>query len=191
MSLSFVRDLLARTSRLVDRVALWGAYLAAAGIFFIAALVTVSSLRRYLLNSPIPETEELGGLLFLATTFLALPYGLSRGRHVRLELLWRFLPAPWRNAFSLLGYLLAIVALAMLIRVTWVTAISSWEMGNRSVMTEIVLWPWRMLMPLSLGVMLAAMVLRFVGLGIRVARGEIEDSYAPYSPSAEDGRGPP
>ncbi len=166
---SSVRVAVNRLSAWVDCLARWCAYASAAGIFVIAALLTISTLKRYIFLTPIPETEELGGLLFMATTFLALAHGLTQDRHVRLELLWRFLPGRWQDAASLVGYLLMMIALAVLISETWTTAVGSYMARNRSVMTEILLWPWRMVMPATLAVVLAATAVRFVALGFAVA----------------------
>ena len=166
---SSIRVAVVRLSAWVDRVARWCAYTSAAGIFVIAALLTISTLKRYVFLTPIPETEELGGLLFMATTFLALAHGLTRDRHVRLELLWRYLPGRWQDAASMVGYLLMMIALAVLITVTWNTAIGSYVAQSRSVMTEILLWPWRMIIPATLTLMLAATAVRFVALGLAFA----------------------
>lgn len=166
---SSVRVAVDRLSTWVDCVARWCAYASAVGIFTIAALLTISTLKRYIFLTPIPETEELGGLLFMATTFLALAHGLARDRHVRLELLWRYLPGRWQDAASMVGYLLMMIALAVLISVTWTTAVGSYAAQSRSVMTEILLWPWRMIIPATLTVMLMATAVRFVALGFAIA----------------------
>jgi len=134
----------------------------------IAALLTISSLKRYIFLTPIPETEELGGLMFMATTFLAIAYGLTQERHVRLELLWHYLPGRWQDAASLVAYLLLMVALGVLVSSTWNNAIGSYEAQNRTVMTEILLWPWRMIIPTTLAVVLAAAAVRFVALGLSI-----------------------
>ena len=176
MSLSAMREAVARASAWVDLVARWCAYVSAAGIFCIAALLTVSSLKRYIFLTPIQETEELGGLLFMATTFLALAYGLARDRHVRLELLWRHLPGRWQDVASLVGYALVMVAIVVLIAETWKTTMSSYAGQNRSVMTELLLWPWRLVMPASMSIVLAAAFMRFAALGLRVMDGGERDS---------------
>ncbi len=172
MTLTSLRETVGRLARWADCLARWCAYASAIGIFFIAALLTVSSLKRYIFLTPIQETEELGGLLFMATTFLAIAYGLSQDRHVRLELLWRFLPARWQEQCSLLGYVLVMIALVVLVMETWHTGLGSYAMQNRSVMTELLLWPWRMIMPAALAVVLAVCTLRFLDLVLAMLCGE-------------------
>ncbi|MDA1091103.1 MAG: TRAP transporter small permease subunit [Proteobacteria bacterium] len=158
----------ARLSAWVDRLARWCAYASAAGIFAIAALLTISSLKRYVFLTPIPETEELGGLMFMASTFLAIAYGLTQDRHVRLVLLWNYLPGRWRDAASLVGYLLLMASLGVLISLTWTNAIGSYEEQNRTVMTEILLWPWRMIIPTTLAVVWVAAAVRFSALSLSI-----------------------
>ena len=176
MNLTATQRAVARVSTWVEWIARGCAYASAAGIFAIAALLTVSSLKRYIFLTPIQETEELGGLLFLATTFLALAHGLAKDRHVRLELLWRYLPSRWQDTFSIIGYLLIIFALVVLIRETWSTSMGSYAAQNRSVMTDILLWPWRLIMPATLSVVLAVAALRCLELGLVIAAGGREPS---------------
>jgi TRAP-type C4-dicarboxylate transport system permease small subunit len=145
------------------------AYLSALGVLSIVVLLVASSLMRYVLGAPIPITEELAALLFLATAFLSLTYGFTERRHVRLELLWNLLPSPWREAAELLGLVLAVVALGFLINVTWSLGMYSYQSAGRSEMTEILLWPWRVLMPACLGLFLVAVVLRLLMQSITLA----------------------
>jgi|TARA_B100001964_G_C14091273_1_gene534904 TRAP-type C4-dicarboxylate transport system permease small subunit len=137
----------------------WGAYISAIGIFFIVLLLVGSSLKRYLFQQPIHVTEELGGLLFLATTFFGLTYGFVRNRHVRLELFWRKIPSPWNKISESIGYVLCIGALVILVRETWLLTIFSFDIQGKSVMTELLLWPWRLIIPT---------ILAFLGLAIFV-----------------------
>ena len=153
-------------------IALWCAYAAAGGIFLIVALLVTSSTKRYLFQEPIHVTEELGGLLFLGTTFCGLTFGFVRNRHVRLELLWRYLPYPWRQLLEVLGYVLCILALLMLVHQTWAMTAFSFELQARSVMTEILLWPWRLLMPAMLSLLVLAIAVRAMVTVLRVAVGE-------------------
>lgn len=150
----------ARAEHIVARIAELCAGAAALGIFGIVILLTASSLKRYLLNSPISVTEELGGLMFMATTFLALAWGFVQGRHVRLELLWRVLPPKLAGVLEVVGLVAAIIGLGILVIETWNATLLSYDLQGRSVMTELLLWPWRLIMPLTLLLLIVAIVLR-------------------------------
>jgi len=147
------------------------AWIAAGGIFAIVALLVASSAKRYLLAQPIHVTAELAGLLFLASTFLGLTYCFVLDRHVRLELLWRHLPYPWRSLFEVAGYALSALALILLVRQTWVLTVFSYERQGRSVMAELLLWPWRLLLPATLTLLLGAIVTRAAIIVLRVIIG--------------------
>jgi TRAP-type C4-dicarboxylate transport system permease small subunit len=153
---------------LVAGVARWLAYASAAGTFLIVALLVTSSMKRYLFQQPIHVTEELGGLLFLGTTFFGLVYGFTQNRHVRLELFWRLLPHPWQELMEVLGYVLCIAALALLIQQTWATTVFSYEIQGRSVMTEILLWPWRLIIPAVLLLLAIAIFARSLVVVLRL-----------------------
>ena len=162
-------------------IALWCAYAAAVGIFLIVALLVTSSTKRYLFQEPIHVTEELGGLLFLGTTFFGITYGFVSNRHVRLELLWRYLPFPWRHVLEILGYVLCLLALVLLIYQTWAMTAFSYELQGRSVMTELLLWPWRLIMPAMLSLLLATIVARALVIALRLASGEPPPGHTPAS----------
>jgi len=151
----------------------WAARLAACGILAIVILLVLSSLQRYVAGSPIPITEELAGLLFLASAFLSLAYGFTENRHVRLELLWNLLRSPWREAAELAGLILAVVALVALIIVTFELGVDSFDGGHLSEMTEILLWPWRMVMSFGLGLLLIAVIVRIGRQGLELASGTL------------------
>jgi len=154
----------------------WLAYASAAGILLIVVLLVTSSLKRYLFQQPIHVTEELGGLLFLGTTFCGLVYGFTQNRHVRLELFWRLLPHPWRELMEVLGYVLCLVALGVIIKQTWATTVFSYEIQGRSVMTEILLWPWRLLIPAVLLLLALAVFSRSVVIVLKLVDTAVSDN---------------
>lgn len=171
--------LTSRAEHVVGRIAEVCAGAAALGIFGIVVLLTASSLKRYLFHSPISVTEELGGLMFMATTFLSLAWGFIQGRHVRLELLWRVLPPKAAGTFEIIGLVAAIIGLGILANETWLATLLSYDLQGRSVMTELLLWPWRLIMPLTLLLLIAAIALRCV----RIALGG-------FQPPDEEHKGP-
>lgn len=178
-----MRNVVELLERVATSLADAAAKVAAFGVLTIVALLVTSSLQRYVAGAPIPITEELAGLLFLGSAFLSLGYGFTENGHVRLELLWRLLRSPWREIAEMVGFALAIVALVGLILITWQIGAESYHAGNRSEMTEIVLWPWRMLMPLGLGLFLLVLALRLVSKVLALVGGA-----GALAPSEEDPR---
>jgi TRAP-type C4-dicarboxylate transport system permease small subunit len=157
------------------RLAAWVAALAVAAI---TGLLVVSSIKRYLFSNPIPETEELTSLLFLAMGLLAIPYGLARNRHVRIELAWQRFPIRWRSGLEALGLAIGALAVALLVRETWQSTLFGYDIGARTDMNEIRIWPWQAMLPFGLGLFAAALTARALVLALRLATGRIDEERA-------------
>ena len=165
-------DFVRRLERAAAALATLLGWLAALAVLAIAALLVVSSLKRYLFVSPVPATEELGSLLFLALGLLSLAYGFVNQRHVRVDIIWRRFPGRTRRALEAAGLLLAVPAIIILVRETWDVAVFSFEIGARSDMSEINLWPWRLVLPLGLGALGLVILLRAVTIVLALIAGQ-------------------
>jgi len=165
------QEVVRRLERAAAALATGFGWLAALAVLAIAVLLVVSSIKRYLFASPVPETEELGSLLFLALGLLSLAYGFVNGRHVRVDIVWRRFPVRAGRFLEAAGLLLAVPALAILVRETWDVAVFSFEIGARSDMSEINLWPWRMVLPLGLGMLGIVVLLRAAAILLALATG--------------------
>jgi TRAP-type C4-dicarboxylate transport system permease small subunit len=151
--------------------ALYGAALFGAcfSMLAIAALVFVQVLARVLdwivqlLGMPrfgfiIPSLAEIGGFLFVAASFLALPAALRSAGHVRVTLVLRFL-SP--TADKVLTALVLLVALGLTIFAAWalgLQALASFQRGSVSYgIIAIPLWLPQAVM--SLGVVIFAVAI--------------------------------
>ena len=83
--------------------------LGAAGIVVILmGLVTADVTGRYLFNSPVPMTYEVGAFMLVFIVFMGLAYSQRQGAHIRVEFLTlRLSPKP-RGILDLLSYTLGI-----------------------------------------------------------------------------------
>lgn len=158
--------MLSAANRAVEAVCRFGLVLGAAATAIIFALLAGSSIQRYLVGSPVPYTEELAGLLFVVTSLAAVPYGVVTGQHIRLLLAWRKLPQPLASWLALAGDLLGVAVLWVLIRQMIAFAEYSREVGSRTEIAELLLWPWMYFMPAALGLLALAMLFRAL---VRVA----------------------
>jgi TRAP-type C4-dicarboxylate transport system permease small subunit len=125
--------------------ALYGAALfgACLSMVVIATLVLLQVLARVLdwfvqlLGMPrfgfiIPSLAEIGGFLFVASAFLALPAALRAAGHVRVTLILRFLSPTADKALTFLALL---VALGLTVFAAWalgVQAVASFQRGSVS-----------------------------------------------------------
>lgn len=148
------------TSALAARLLASLAALAVAGI---VVILVFSSLQRYLLDRPVPATEELAAYLFVACAFLSMMDGLVNGRHIRLLPVWRNMPAKLQGWALIAGHLLAITILLLPVRETFNFAWQSYQFGARSYVANLLEWPWMMIIPFSLATLAVAIFARMLG----------------------------
>lgn len=151
------------------RVSLWAGAGATLGIL---TLLVGSSMLRYVLGTPLAMTEELAGLLFVATAFCAVPYAMLAGRQIRLLVLVRHLPAPLVAWASVVGDLLGAFLLLVIVVQQVRFAEYSRAVGARTDVGEILLWPWMLLMPAMLALLALALTLRCVQRATLALRGQ-------------------
>lgn len=161
--------LLDRLDRAVERVALWCVYAGCVAVVGILVLLAGSSIKRYVLGTPIPVTEELAALFFVAVSFCSMPYGFCARRQIRVLVLWRRLPERLSAWAAVAGDLVAIAILVVLIQSLWAFTQFSLEVGAVSEVADIPLWPWMALMTAMLGLLGLALVTR-IAVHIRDAR---------------------
>lgn len=166
--------MLASADRAVSALCQLSLFVGAGASFGIFVLLVGSSFRRYLLGTPIAVTEELAALLFVATSFCSIPYGLMAGRHIRLQVLGDRLPLRLAAWASVVGDFLGAGVLAIVVIQLVAFARYSQEVGARTDVSELLLWPWMMVMPSMLGLVAIALVLRAVQRGVCAARGQFE-----------------
>jgi TRAP-type C4-dicarboxylate transport system permease small subunit len=147
-------------NRLVEGICRFGLVLGAGATALIFALLAGSSIRRYVIGSPLAYTEELAGLLFVVTSLAAVPYGVVSGQHIRLLLAWRKLPQPLASWMAVAGDLLGVAVLWVLVRQMVAFAEYSREAGSRTEISELLLWPWMYFMPAALALLAVAMLFR-------------------------------
>jgi TRAP-type C4-dicarboxylate transport system permease small subunit len=128
----------------------------------IVLLLIVSSTQRYIFGRPIAVTEELGSLLFVIVAFMAASESFLTNRQIRTEVIWQLLSERWRGAALIAGHLGSAAVLAIFAWKTWQFAFFSFELGSRSLLTEILLWPFMMVIPVSLATLVVAIIARSI-----------------------------
>ena len=128
----------------------------------IVVLLIVSSTQRYVIGRPIAVTEELGSLLFVIVAFMASSESFLTNRQIRTEVIWQLLPERLRGAALVAGHLGSAAVLAFFAWKTWHFALFSYELGSRSLLTEILLWPFMIVIPVSLAILVLSIVVRSI-----------------------------
>lgn len=136
-------------TKTVDRLCHGLFLVGVAGGILMTITVFVSTLLRYLFDHPLHFSNELAGLLFFSLTFLTLPHVLNSGRHIRIDLVTRTLSARTARLAETLAGLVLILFSAIVIYESWDFMVFSREIGARSDISGLLLWPWMALMPLS------------------------------------------
>jgi len=82
-------------------------YLPACLLFLLMLLILVEVLTRYILHSPLGVSDEMGGYILVAITFIGLAYTWKEDGHVRIELLIGRLPNKVKKRIRLITLILA------------------------------------------------------------------------------------
>lgn len=87
-------------------------------------VVSLQVLLRYAVNSSLGFADEMSRLTFVWSIFLGIPLGIRLGAHIGMELLSSRLPAKVRD---ILARVMAAVAAAMMILITWQSAVVAFD----------------------------------------------------------------
>lgn len=120
------------------------------GGVFMTGLVLVSTLMRYLAGSPIGFSDELSGLLFLSLSFLSLPHVLNTSQHIRIDMLVRTFSPRLAVAADIFANAIFVAFAGIFAYEAWDFMVFSLQIGSRSEISGVLLWPWMALMPLSM-----------------------------------------
>ena len=161
--------MLDRTDRLLRRLATMLIFLAAFAAAAITVLVILSATMRYVVRTPFRFTEELVGLLFLASSMLSLPYVAAHRQTIRVAILLRFLPERLRILGDLFDAIVVFAFSVWFTRATLDYCLFAADLETRSEQADILLWPWITLMPFC---SLLIAVITLVQILLRLTRPE-------------------
>ena len=110
-------------------------------VFLYMFLVAVNITGRYLLNSPVNGTLEIGQLVLAAVIFFGLGYSQMKDSHIRVTAVLKILPARLQEIFET-----AILALGFLVMIlmAWKAfpfALESFEMREVHMSVDVPIWP--------------------------------------------------
>ena len=87
---------------LLDRLARASGAAAAASLAAIACIIAAQIVAR-LMGQQIPAADDFAGWAMAASAFLALPYALRNGDHIRVTLIAQMLPKSWQHGLDVLS----------------------------------------------------------------------------------------
>ncbi|MBF9036203.1 TRAP transporter small permease subunit [Rhodobacterales bacterium HKCCE2091] len=107
----------------------------------------------------IPSLAEIGGFLFAAAAFLALPATLRAAGHVRVAMLRKALPAPLAHGVTILVLFAAFGLACFAAWHAWLQTLDSWQFNSQSFgMIAIPLWIPQGAMTLGLAIFAVAIL---------------------------------
>ncbi|MDG4647376.1 TRAP transporter small permease [Roseibacterium sp. SDUM158017] len=142
----------------------------ACGLVSIAALVFIQIAGRILdrallaagmetVGLQVPSLAEIGGFLFVAAAFLALPATLRAAGHVRVTMLARALPDAGARALTVAVLAAGLGLAGFATWHSWLQALDSWQFDSVSFgMIPIPLWIPQGAMTLGLGIFAVALL---------------------------------
>jgi TRAP-type C4-dicarboxylate transport system permease small subunit len=95
---------------------------------------------RFAFNAPLPATVEMSELLMAYIVFLAMGYTLTQGMHIRVTVLFEFIPKSAKVYFDLIAAAFGICFCAWVTYYSWTFFLHSYEI--REEMLAVVKLPW-------------------------------------------------
>lgn len=135
--------------QMMQRVATFLMILATGCGVALTGFVALSAIMRYVFRSPFAFTEELVGLLFAALVFLALPFITLNRKHIHVTLLSDLFPKKIQRLTNIAGDLLVLLFCVWFGSFAFDFAYFSFELGARTDLSRIILWPWMALIVLA------------------------------------------
>ncbi|MBE2241813.1 MAG: TRAP transporter small permease [Burkholderiaceae bacterium] len=153
----------------LDRIATVAGAVAAVFLALIAAIIAVQIVAR-LFGRQIPASDDFAAWSMAASIFLALPYAMQRGDHIRVTLVQNFLPKG--GATKAYEIVATAIGLALSGWATWHAAAfvyESYAYGDVAQgMVAVPLWIPQVAMPIGLALLTAMLVQRL----LKCLRGE-------------------
>lgn len=144
-------------------------------LVLLVAGLAYGAIARYVFHSPVPYTEEVSSLLFVAVSFLGLANIFLKGGHITFGGKGHGDEGRARPLRKITGLAFTAVALGFVLAPTFGFADFSRVLKSESDVAEVLLWPWMALIPLGLSGLLLAIfsqLLTFVIRGLQASHGK-------------------
>ena len=151
----------------VNKLSLWGAYLASLLLISLVFLILTEIFGRYFFNYSTMIADEYSGYLYLSTIFLGLAYTFTQNAHIRINIITSKISKKSNNIIDIIAGLLTILILLFALYRSVLFAFDSYEMEMLSEgVSETPLYLTQLVMPLGISLFILA-VLAFVLKGFK------------------------
>ena len=154
--------------------------LALALAFILAVLLNFTNvIGRYLLGVSLLGSDEVQVFIMVAMTFLGAAVVTRRNRHLRMDALVRFMPAPVQVALSITEQLLLLVLAGFVLTQSYTYTRQMFQFGRTSDMAGVPMWIPHGTVVLGFGLILVVVIGRIVGLRLRPSERVFRDGPTP------------
>ena len=131
------------------------------GIFMLMLVGVVHVLGRKFFNMPIFGYIDIVEIMMSFLVFLGLAYTERLGGHIRMELIVTQLKGRALALFELVGVTVGLGIVGVLTVYSWQHAMRAFTLGDSTIDAQIPLWPSKMIISLSLGLLFIRLVVSF------------------------------
>jgi TRAP-type transport system small permease protein len=140
MSPTEARSGLQAFKRLLNRIDTGLISITGIALVILTFMITLDVITRFAFNHPMPATTEISELLMAYIVFLTVGYTLSLGLHIRITVLFEYIPPRWKTYFDLLTDVLGLGFCALITYHSWQFFMHSFSI--REEMLAVVPLPW-------------------------------------------------
>lgn len=139
------------------------ALLSGAGIFALMLIGVAQILGRKFFNYPIFGYIDMVEIMMSFLVFMGLAYTDRLGGHIRMEVVATLLPRRMLWLFEVVGVLISLGVIAVLTYYTWTHAVRAYSSGDSSMDAQILLWPSKLVVSLSLALLFVRLLVSLWG----------------------------
>ena len=133
------------------------------GIFGLMLIGVVQIFGRKLFNAPIFGYIDIVEIAMSALVFLGLAYTERLGGHIRMELFVSHLKGRWLWTFELIGVVTGLFVVGVLVYYAYAHAIRAYDSGDSSIDAQLLLWPSKMIVAISLALLFLRLLISLWG----------------------------
>ena len=159
-------------SYIVNFISEWPPFIA---VMALVAIIVISVTARYAFNFPFPFADEYSGYLMVLIVFFPLSFALRRGRHLRIDILIRYLPRRVVNYLDLVADIIALPVIIVLLVSSTQMTMKSFAPGLKArTLMETPLGPVQLILVIGLILFSIQMLIRIIN-NIRELRRNVKN----------------
>jgi len=144
---------------LVNKLSLWGAYLASFLIVSLMLLILIEIFIRYVFDSSTMIADEYSGYLYLASIFLGLAYTFNEKAHIRINIITSKLNKKKNRLVDIFAYVISILVIAFVFYRSILFAYDSYKLEMLSeAVSETPLYLTQIVIPIGLSLFLLSIL---------------------------------